>query len=87
MVLVSNNIQQLVPSNKFPEANPCPVIGNLPSAFTFLSLVIFVHPKYVVLKSEFSTNLLEYISCVLTFSYTSKYLAFTVSESNTKVNI
>ena len=61
---VYNNIWHSVPSNIFAIIYPCSDIGNLSSALILLALVIAILPKYVVLKSEFSSNLVVLITSV-----------------------
>ena len=57
LALVSKSIQNSVPSSNFPTVYPFSDIGNLSSTFTLSDLVMSILPEYVVLKSEFSSNL------------------------------
>ena len=60
LVLVCNNTSHSVPSNNFPIVYPCSDIENDSSALILLVIHVFIFPKYVVLKSEFSSNLVLY---------------------------
>ena len=54
---ISSNILHSVPSNNFPLVYPCSDIGKDSSALIFLFLDLSAFPKYMILKSEFSSNL------------------------------
>ena len=54
---VSKSISHSMPSNNFPTVYYCSDIGNFSSALILLALVMSILPKYVMLKSEFSLNL------------------------------
>ena len=62
-----------MPSNSIPTIYPYSDIGNFSSTLIFLALVMFILPKYVVLKSEFSSNVVVLNTSYLTPSYMSKY--------------
>ena len=76
---VSNNIWYSVPSNNFPIVYPCSDIGKDFSALILLFLGLSTFSKYVVLKSEFSQNLVVLNISDYMPSYTSKYSSFNLS--------
>ena len=53
---VSNNIWHSVPSNSFPNMYPCSDMGKASSALCLSFLDLSDFPKYVVLRSEFSSK-------------------------------
>ena len=61
---------------------PCSVAENLSSTAKLSSQIIFVFPKYVVLKSEFSSNLVVFNISDLIPSYLSKYSSFDLSATS-----
>ena len=56
----SNSNWHAVPSNSLPNVYPCPEMGNDSYTFNLSFLVLSDLPKYVVLKSEFSSNLVVF---------------------------
>ena len=83
---VSNKTWHSVPSNSFPMVCTCSDIGNDSSTLILLFLDLSTFPKYVVLKSEFSSNLmvLNISDCIPL--YTSKYSSFNLSGVSLKSN-
>ena len=79
LVPVSSNIWHSVPSNNFPIVYPCSDTGKDSSALILLFLGLSAFPKYVVLKSEFSSNLVVLNISNYIPSYTSKYSSFNKS--------
>ena len=57
---VSNSSRHSVPSNNLPNVYPCSDMGNDSSAFSLLLLALSDLPKYAVLKSKFSSNLVVF---------------------------
>ena len=47
----------LFASNSFPIVSLCSDVGNLSSTLILQALVVSTIPKYIVLKTEFSSNL------------------------------
>ena len=77
---VSNHIWHSVPSNKFTIVYPCSDIGKDSSTLILLSLDLSHFPKYVVLRSEFSSNPVVFnISDCIPW-YTSKYSFLNISD-------
>ena len=57
---VSNNIWHSDLSNDFPNMYPCSDMGKDSSALSLSFLDLSDFPKYVVLRSEFSSNLVVF---------------------------
>ena len=57
---VSNNNCHSVPSNSFPNVYPCSDMGKDSSALSLSFLDLSEFPRYVVLRSEFSSNLVVF---------------------------
>ena len=62
-----------MPCISFPTIYPCSDIGNIASALILLALVMSLQPKDVVLRLEFSSNVVVLNTSDLTPSYMSKY--------------
>ena len=86
-LVLSNNIWHSVPSNSFPIIYPCSDIGNFSSALILLVLVISILTNYVVLKSEFPSNLVVLITSEWMPSCMSKYSPFIFFWSIAKIQI
>ena len=69
-----------MPSNSLSAVYPCSVIKNFSSTIKLSSQVIFGFPKQVVLKSEFSSNLVVFNISDVIPSYLSKYSSLDSSE-------
>ena len=57
---VSNSNWHSVPSNSLPNVYPCSEMGKDYSAFNLSFLVLSDLPKYVVIKSDFLSNLVVF---------------------------
>ena len=83
---VSNNTSHSVQSNSFPMVYPCSDIGNDSSALTLLILDVSTFPTYVVLQSEFSSNLVVLNMSDYIPLYMSRYSLFNFSGVSPKSN-
>ena len=69
---VSNGIRHSVLCNNFPNMYPCSGMGKDSSALILSFLDLSDFPNYVVLRSEFSSNLVVFTISDCIPSYTSK---------------
>ena len=83
---VSNNIWHSVLSSNFPNMYPCSDMGKDSSALILSFLDLSDFSKYVVLTSEFLSNLVVFNISDCIPSYTSKYSSFNISGVGPKSN-
>ena len=83
---MSKSILHSEPSNSLPTVYPCFDMGNLSYTLILLALVMSILPKYVVLRSEFSSNLVVLKTSDSTPSYMSNYSLFNLSGLSPKSN-
>ena len=76
---VSNSNWHCVPSNNLPNVYPCSDMGNDSSALSLSHFALSDLPKYIVLRSKFSSNLVVLTTSNWIPSYTSRYSFFNTS--------